>query len=57
MAQDMAGGEKRKLSKGDILWIPAGLPHVHNTSTTARMFIIKIRGKEIVPIESVPGWK
>src|SRR3989338_8026140 len=36
------GGEKIVLSAGDWLWIPAGVPHLHRASETARLVIIKV---------------
>ena len=35
-------GTKSILKQGDWLWIPPGQPHLHNTSKTARLIIIKI---------------
>ena len=40
--EDIKGGTKVVLKAGDILYIPAGQPHMHTSSKTARMLIIKI---------------
>jgi len=40
------GGEKIVLSAGDWLWIPAGVPHLHRSSKTARLVIIKVPGTQ-----------
>ena len=50
------GGIKYTLHPGDILFIPAGVPHAHRTIGTARLYITKIPQPE-VPLEGVPGWK
>lgn len=41
-AETISGGTEVVLKAGDWLWIPAGVPHQHNTSDTARLIIIKI---------------
>ena len=57
-AKEIKGGTSYILKKGDILWIPAGQPHLHRTTDgTARLYIIKVPAREIVPLEAVPGWK
>lgn len=55
-AKEIAGGAEVVLRPGDWLWIPAGQPHLHKAEGTARLAIIKIPVKEIVPLEAVPGW-
>lgn len=55
-AQSIKEGISHLLQKGDILWIPAGQPHLHKTTSIARLFIIKIPVREEVPLNSVPGW-
>lgn len=39
------GGETYTLHPGDILYIPAGVPHAHRSEGTARLYIIKIKEK------------
>src|SRR3989344_8243484 len=57
-AKEIRGGTSYVLKKGDILWIPAGQPNLHRTAAgTARLYIIKVPAREIVPLEAVPGWK
>lgn len=41
-AKSIRGGVTHILKPGDWLWIPAGVPHQHNCSGTARLVIIKI---------------
>lgn len=41
-AKSIRGGTTYVLKSGDWLWIPAGVPHQHNTPGTARLVIIKI---------------
>lgn len=36
------GGEEQVLDAGDLLYIPAGVPHSHSASGVARLYIIKI---------------
>lgn len=55
-AKEISGGTEATLHPGDWLWIPAGQPHAHRTDKTARLVIIKIPAKEIMPLGSVPGW-
>lgn len=43
--KDIKGGTSMVLKNGDWLWIPAGEPHMHKTSGTARLVIIKIPKK------------
>ena len=56
-AASIEGGEEHTMRKGDILWILAGEPHAHKTDLTARLFIIKVPAREVVPLSEVPGWK
>ncbi len=53
---NIRGGTKYTLRPGDILFIPAGVPHAHRTQSTARLYVTKIPQTE-VPLEAVPGWK
>ena len=39
---DIEGGEKVILFRGDGFWIPAGVPHLHRSSETARLVIVKV---------------
>lgn len=55
-AKEISGGTEIVLKSGDWLWIPAGQPHSHRADGTARLAIIKIPAKEIVPLEAVSGW-
>lgn len=41
-AKSIRGGATYVLKPGDWLWIPAGVPHQHTCSGTARLVIIKI---------------
>ena len=41
-AKEIRGGTEVTMQRGDWLWIPAGQPHQHNCSGTARLMIIKI---------------
>ena len=41
-AKEIKGGTEIVLKKGDWLWIPAGEPHQHQATGTARMLIIKV---------------
>jgi mannose-6-phosphate isomerase-like protein (cupin superfamily) len=41
-AKTISNGTNVHLATGDWLWIPAGLPHQHNTGGTARLAIIKV---------------
>ena len=54
--KSIRGGTEIKMGQWDILKIPAGQSHQH-TALHGRLIIIKIPAKEIVPLESVPGWK
>lgn len=56
-AKKIADGTEAVMHAGDWLWIPAGQPHSHRTEKTARLAIIKIPAKEMVPLGAVPGWK
>jgi len=56
-AKEIRGGESYVVGKGDILWIPAGVPHLHRTKGIARLFIIKVPAREEVLLEDVPGWE
>lgn len=53
---NVCGGTKYTLRPGDILFIPAGVPHAHRTKGTARLYIIKIP-QPVVPLEEIPGWR
>jgi mannose-6-phosphate isomerase-like protein (cupin superfamily) len=44
-SKQIKDGEVHVLKPGDWLWIPAGVPHQHNTESTARLVIIKIPKK------------
>ena len=39
--KSIAGGKKILVRPGDVLWIPAGVPHMHTASGTARLLIYK----------------
>ena len=54
-AKSISGGEEVVLKMGDVLWIPAGVPHMH-IAKHGRAYIIKIPERNIVPLEKVPGW-
>jgi len=41
-AGEIRGGKEILLGPGDWFWIPAGQPHQHSCSGTARLIIIKI---------------
>lgn len=41
-SQETKGATTHVLRRGDILCIPAGVPHVHTASGTARLYIIKL---------------
>ncbi len=41
-SKEIVGGRTIVLHAGDWLWIPAGQPHQHICTGTARLFIIKI---------------
>ena len=56
-AAEISDGTEILMKPGDWLWIPAGQPHSHRAEKTARLVIIKIPAKEIVPLAAVPGWK
>ena len=56
-AASIADGTEVVMHPGDWLWIPAGQPHSHRAEGTARLVIIKIPAKELVPLEAVSGWK
>jgi hypothetical protein len=36
------GGTQVTLTRGDIIWIPAGVPHVHQSAGVARLLIVKV---------------
>lgn len=40
--ENIDGGEAYTLEPGDMLFIPAGIPHTHRAEGAARLFIIKI---------------
>ena len=56
-APSIVGGTRYTLKAGDILYIPAGQPHSHETKGEARLFIIKPPAREAVPLSEVPGWE
>ncbi|OGG42976.1 hypothetical protein A2841_00270 [Candidatus Kaiserbacteria bacterium RIFCSPHIGHO2_01_FULL_48_10] len=58
-AKEIANGITHTLHAGDVLYIPEGNPHVHWTEGTnaARLWIIKLPAKVVVPLSEVPGWK
>lgn len=56
-AKEIRGGTEVVLHLGDWLWIPASQPHLHKATGTARLAIIKIPAKEMVPLDAVPGWR
>ncbi|KKT81463.1 MAG: hypothetical protein A3B99_04175 [Candidatus Yanofskybacteria bacterium RIFCSPHIGHO2_02_FULL_44_12b] len=39
--KSIAGGTEVIVGTGDVLWIPAGVPHMHTASGTARLLIYK----------------
>ncbi|HEY4475042.1 MAG TPA: hypothetical protein VJC06_03905 [Candidatus Paceibacterota bacterium] len=39
--KNIVGGNMMVVGPGDILWIPAGIPHMHIASGTARLLIYK----------------
>lgn len=39
--ESIIGGREVIVRAGDVLWIPAGIPHMHTASGTARLFIYK----------------
>ena len=41
-SDDISSSIEQILKPGDWLWIPAGVPHQHRASETARLMIIKI---------------
>ncbi len=45
-ARQIKGGKQALLKPGDWLYIPAGQPHQHTCSKTARLVIIKIPAKK-----------
>lgn len=55
-ANTIRGGTSHLMQEGDVLWIPAGQPHMHKTATTARLYIIKIPPQAEVPLADIPGW-
>lgn len=55
-AREIRDGTSYILHEGDILWIPAGEPHLHKTDGTARLYIIKIPTLKEFPLTDVPGW-
>ncbi|MDB5189492.1 MAG: Cupin 2 conserved barrel domain protein [Parcubacteria group bacterium] len=56
-SKNLEGGTSHVLRVGDVLWIPAGEPHLHRTTGTARLYIIKVPSAELVPLTYVRGWK
>lgn len=55
-SKTLTGGETHLLHEGDILWIPAGQPHLHRTDNTARLYIIKIPTPIMIPLDEIQGW-
>ena len=55
-SKTLKGGATHTLREGDILWIPAGQPHLHRTDGTARLYIIKIPSLTTVPLDEIQGW-
>ena len=55
-AKKIQNGTEVILKAGDVLFIPAGVPHAH-TAVHGRAFIIKIPEREIVYLDEIPGWK
>lgn len=55
-AKEIKDGTSFMLHEGDVLYIPAGEPHLHKTIETARLFIVKVPESEF-SLEKVPGWK
>lgn len=53
---NIRGAARYILRPGDLLFIPAGVPHAHRTQGTARLYFTKILQSE-VPLVDVPGWK
>lgn len=47
----ITGGDTHTLKEGDWLWIPAGQPHMHEAKSTARLAVIKVPAREIIPLE------
>ena len=41
-AGEIRGGVEVSMRPGDWLWVPAGVPHQHSSSSVARLVIIKI---------------
>ena len=41
-AERIIDGKVVVLEPGDMLWIPAGQPHQHNCSKTARLLLVKV---------------
>ena len=39
--KDIVGGKRIVIGPGDVLWIPAGMPHMHTAAGTARLIIYK----------------
>jgi mannose-6-phosphate isomerase-like protein (cupin superfamily) len=56
-SKEINDGTSHTLYKGDILWIPAGEPHLHRTEGTARLYIIKVPTLSEFPLKDVPGWR
>jgi mannose-6-phosphate isomerase-like protein (cupin superfamily) len=56
-AKEIKGGITHILHEGDILWIPAGEPHLHKTDSTAGLYIVKVPAREEYPLKEVAGWK
>jgi mannose-6-phosphate isomerase-like protein (cupin superfamily) len=54
-AKCITGGERVTVKKGDWLWIPAGVPHVHEATGVSRLLIIKVP-QALVPLALIAGW-
>lgn len=48
-AKKIRGGAEVILREGDYLWIPAGVPHQHRCTGTARLTIVKIPASAPAP--------
>jgi|SRR5580704_2207029 mannose-6-phosphate isomerase-like protein (cupin superfamily) len=54
-ATEIIGGKEYVLHAGDWLWIPPGQPHIHKTTTHARLIIIKIPATKVASLEECMG--
>jgi|SRR3989338_6809859 len=53
---NIRGAMKYTLRPGDLLFIPAGVPHAHRTQGTARLYFTKIPQPEVL-LKDIPGWQ